>query len=367
MSEYIKELQTDSIVLDPMMGSGTFLLSAAASGHPAIGYDSDPLAVLIANAAAWVGDDDAVMERAHEIVRLEAGSQFSMADEESQTFANYWFDSVSQRSLAALAAGIAASDPSMHAVLWCGFSRLIITKDAGASRARDVSHSRPHVVRDKASFDPLMRFVAAVRTVLSRRRGLTEEARQRLTIARGDARAMPLEAGTVDAIMTSPPYLTAIDYLRGHRLALVWMGYSVADLRELRGTNIGAERGALDDPQLSAIRAETLSGDLNSRKTRIYNRYLLDLQSLLTEMGRVLKPGGSATFVVANSNHGGTSVRVDDALSFIGSAVGFQESNRRTREIPRSRRYLPPPTLEGSALDLRMGIETILTLTKNRA
>jgi ribosomal protein L11 methylase PrmA len=43
-------------VLDPMAGSGTTLVAARMRGHEAIGFDRDPLAVLIAG--AWASDVD---------------------------------------------------------------------------------------------------------------------------------------------------------------------------------------------------------------------------------------------------------------------------------------------------------------------
>ena len=43
----------------------------------------------------------------------------------------------------------------------------------------------------------------------------------------------------------SPPYLTAIDYLRGHRLALVWFGSGILDQRSVRAGSIGAESSAI--------------------------------------------------------------------------------------------------------------------------
>ena len=33
-----------------------------------------------------------------------------------------------------------------------------------------------------------------------------------------------MQQGSVDLTVTSPPYLNAIDYLRGHKMSLVWMG-----------------------------------------------------------------------------------------------------------------------------------------------
>ena len=46
--ERLKLLDDSSLVLDPMAGSGVVLRQAIALGHEAIGFDMDPLAVLMA-------------------------------------------------------------------------------------------------------------------------------------------------------------------------------------------------------------------------------------------------------------------------------------------------------------------------------
>jgi hypothetical protein len=50
------ESSTPLRVLDPMAGSGTTLVAARLRGHEAVGFDRDPLAVLIAS--TWVADHD---------------------------------------------------------------------------------------------------------------------------------------------------------------------------------------------------------------------------------------------------------------------------------------------------------------------
>src|SRR5439155_17289008 len=90
------------------------------------------------------------------------------ADEETRRFIRYWFDDYVRRQLAALAAAIGRThDAAVREALWCGFSRLIITKQAGASLALDLSHSRPHRKFDRAPIKPFDRFSSAVDLVVS--------------------------------------------------------------------------------------------------------------------------------------------------------------------------------------------------------
>jgi hypothetical protein len=101
-------------------------------------------------------------------------------------------------------------------ILWCAFSRLIITKQAGASLALDVAHSRPHKVSDKTVIRPIAQFETAVHAVVSAIPFRTPHPSPRASIRRADARKLPVDDSTVDVAICSPPYLNAIDYLRGH-------------------------------------------------------------------------------------------------------------------------------------------------------
>jgi hypothetical protein len=362
----LKNLPRDLLLLDPMMGSGSFVLEAAREGYKCIGVDSDPLAVLISSAAASLCAADAAQAAGDAVA---AGPRATISDlgvdDETRDFIDFWFDPIARDKLATLAVAIRDSDPVVRDVLWCAFSRLIITKTLGASRARDVSHSRPHVVRDEAAIDPIGRFSGSVAEVLRKRTGFNADQRANLTLLRGDARALPLADGRVGAIVTSPPYLTAIDYLRGHRLSLVWMGYSIAALRDLRGQNIGSERGAPRPDHLRQVFAATVQGEVSPRREAVINRYLGDLDELLRELARVTSSNGTVTFVVANSTHSGTAIKIDDALAELGPATGLTEQHRIQRLLPTKSRYLPPPTSGGGKLDSRMRCETILTFSRS--
>lgn len=365
VSAQLHSLPPDVLLLDPMMGSGSFVIEAVRDGYECIGVDSDPLAILITAAAASDADAEVIRAASKTVLETpEATIDDLGVNAETREFIDYWFDPTARDKLARLAIGIHDSPDEAKDILWCAFSRLIITKTKGASRARDVSHSRPHVVREHAAIDPVERFPSSVDEVLRKRAGLSAAERSSLTLLRGDARQLPLHDGTVGAIVTSPPYLTAIDYLRGHRLSLVWMGHSIKDLRTLRGENIGSERGVARPEYLDAVFDAAVKGAVPARRERVINRYLVDLDLLVRELSRVTCRGGTVTFVVANSNHSGTAVMIDDALSVLGASAGLVEADRIQRMLPSHSRYLPPPTSGTATLDLRMRSETILTFQK---
>ena len=223
-------------VLDPMMGSGTVLAVARSCGHRAYGCDLDPLAVLMAN--VWTSTIDRqevedtgqrTLARAKRIFSsTTTGSAYpEHSDEETRRFLRFWFDDYARRQLAALAAAIAPiRRRGVRDLLWVAFSRLIISKQTGASRAMDLPHSRPHRVFDRAPTKPLVSFSNAVKRVAmncpQRLRGVKVGPRAHVQIA--DARALKFGAGSFDLVVTSPPYLNAIDYLRCSKFSLVWMG-----------------------------------------------------------------------------------------------------------------------------------------------
>src|SRR5712664_3883833 len=58
----------ESRVLDPMMGSGTVLAMARAQGHHGIGFDIDPLAVLISKVWTTTFDSEEILDEADDVL-----------------------------------------------------------------------------------------------------------------------------------------------------------------------------------------------------------------------------------------------------------------------------------------------------------
>jgi DNA modification methylase len=168
--------------------------------------------------------------------------------------------------------------------------------------------------------------------------------------------------GAVDSILTSPPYLNAIDYLRGHRLSLIWLGHTIKDLRNIRSSCIGSERAAdaSGDREAEAVRTAMGAVDeLPSRYGGMVGRFANDVLKMLREVARVLSPTGSATFVVGNSCLKGIFVHNSEAVVEAAQLAGLTLVSRSERELPTRHRYLPTP--DTGMLGKRMKTETILT------
>lgn len=365
-------------VLDPMAGSGTVLAVAQASGHTALGFDTDPLAVLMARVWTTPFCPETVVAKSKEVLRrarklcqdLPLREAYPEdANAETRKFIRYWFDGRARRQLTSLATAIdRLRHDQIRDALWCAFSRLIITKQAGASRAMDLSHSRPHRTFEKAPILPFEKFIATAKVVANNCVSTIENERTPLSIVRrGDARSLPIESDSVDLVITSPPYLNAIDYIRCNKFSLVWMGHQISSLRATRADNIGTEIALPSDLNTDEVRdAVQRIGDisiLGRRYEGILNRYIHDMSKALNEIWRVLRPNGRAILVIGNSTIRGTFIRNSDALSFLAERSGLCLENRSTRELPPNRRYLPPPSTKnaGSKLQVRMRSEVVLT------
>ena len=187
---------------------------------------------------------------------------------------------------------------------------------------------------------------------------------------RGDLGLLATES--VDLIITSPPYLNAIDYLRCSKFSLVWMGYSVGGLRRLRSTTVGTEVGldARDDQEIQRNSCADL--ELAAEAARQDKRPCSLATSKTCNAPSARPPeycanNGRAVYVVGENTVRDTFIR--NALIVETAASALQDSAasaRHSRELPANRRYLPPPSeqSEAATLDNRLRREVILTFQK---
>lgn len=359
-----------AVVLDPMCGSGTVVRLAAEQGRIGIGVDLDPLAVRITRTACHPGWAEDLEERAE--VVLARASRLSgklpdwiARDPETRAFVEYWFAPEQADDLSRIAR-VLINAPRRDDPLRIAFSRMIVTKERGASLARDTSHSRPHKVTETNDYVVFDEFRRSARKLVTLIEGTTIKHRPRIRI--DDARSLAfLDVASVDLCLTSPPYLNAIDYLRGHKLALVWMGWTASAIRELRSESVGVERGiAKVRPAVRQIAEAAVPrlGDLPTRRQGMVLRFTDDMDRLARSLARVTKPGGHLVLVVADSQLKGIPISNAEVCARAAASNKFILAKRDERVLPAQHRYLPPPTTATGALATRMKHEIIFTFER---
>lgn len=374
--ESLRSLPANSSVLDPMSGSGTVLRQATELGHTAYGFDVDPLAVLMARVWTSPANDQKIGDLNDALLGLAADLKppplEEFVDTETCTFIRYWFSEPQIEALTRISSALSmmrytsseGEERLALDVLALNLSRIIVTKEQCASLARDTSHSRPHRVALTSNYNVYEGYAQSLKHLRERLKANPAEARVEVDL--GDARRLDQVASrSIDAVVTSPPYLNAIDYLRGHRMALVWLGWSISSLRNIRSGSIGAERApepdANDDDIQEIVDAMLEGASVAPRHLRMIRRYAHDLQSSTREVARVLKEGACATFVVGNSCLKGIFIKNAEGLARVALAAGLKEVARSERDLPQASRYLP---VTGVTLAKRMRTETVLTFRR---
>ena len=376
--EKISSLKKGQTILDPMCGSGMVLSQAAKHGLMSIGYDLDPLARLISRVGATrIKEEKArntlavLLSCCEKDQRKNTVSKLSWIDKDEETFkfVRFWFNLKQEHQLRLLSKYLVVmpvtTDPKILNILKVAVSRLIITKEPKASLARDTAHSRPHRTITSNDFDIFEELPASLNRVLRALHipDLKTDAKTYL----GDARKLTrIKNSSVDAIITSPPYLNAIDYMRGHKLSLVWWGYSLDKLRKIRSSSIGAERmlnsnaSELFENLVDRLRLT----ELDNKNYYMLWRYFVDLTNQTKESARVLKTKGTAMYVIGNSNLKGIYIQNSEMLKTAAELAGLKLTHETTRKILDGRRYLPMQVHSTNALSTRMRTEHIIEFSK---
>jgi SAM-dependent methyltransferase len=379
-----------------MMGSGTTLVEACLYGRRSIGIDIDPLACLIAKAKATPVTPSelrpanrVLLTTIEELQTANAAAcQTGILPDEWQTDDPFpqlpnlqrWFAPQVQVALLLLKRAIRLTPaPDDIKTLWyVAFSSIIVARTSVAN-ARDIVHSRHHYHEHDALPNAIDRFRRRLRMFERRAADYSEACANILHIPpevhHADARRLGLPDDSVDFVLTSPPYCNAIDYTRAHRFAIAWLAdvldLNLDDYVRLGRTYIGSDRAIstldaapLGLPAVDGITARVSQQD--ATRGHLVARYFLDMQQVLSEIGRILRPGCHAVLVVCPSNIRRIPIAWHEAFCTIGEHLPAGQRLHHVQVIERTindrRRLLP--YMNGNQLAQRMRTEYVLVLRK---
>ncbi|MDP9151718.1 MAG: site-specific DNA-methyltransferase [Myxococcota bacterium] len=315
--------QAGQMLLDPFCGSGTVIVEAMIAGRQVTGTDLNPLAIRLARLKTTPRGKAAC----HEIVAA-AQSIAAMADQRREQRAGSSrsypredvaaFDPHVLLELDSLRAGIGGlrggtSGSNVREALELVLSAILLkvsrkTSDTSDARApRRIAAGYPARLFARKA-DELSRRLAEFAALLG-----PDATPSRVTVDDA-ARLRTVAAGSVDAVVTSPPYVATYDYLAHHALRMRWLEI---DARELHAGEMGARRRyATLDPRAA------------------HDAWSRELDATLREMSRVCRKGGRIVLLVADSAVRGEALRADSMVAAVASKSGLALIARASQRRP---------------------------------
>ena len=375
----IVKLPKGGVVLDPMCGSGTTLVEARLSGRTAYGLDMNPLSVFITDVKcrALTLDPGALM-RACDALRREltapprGGDRGRLAGlaTRDREYLERWFAGRTLRELDRIDAAVRRlPTPTLRRFYLVCLSNIL----RGVSQQKNDDLRVRREETELAAGETIARFLdqaaRSTRTVaafLAERGGA---AVGRHAVREADARqaadALPSLAGKVDAVITSPPYATALPYLDTDRLSLVYLGLLPREHHRTRDTTMIGNREVTTGTRaeywgyfaanksrlprsvrgvIQRIDRLNAGGEAGFRRRNLpalLSKYFFDMREVMRQTFWLLRPGGTLFLVIGNNRTtaGGRAVeiRTADYLGEIGREIGFRPAGDMAMDMLVSR------------------------------
>lgn len=369
VDQSLEELaESAELVLDPWNGTGTTTVVAASKNVSAVGFDVNPALVVVSRArllgaGVWASIDPL----GHDVVSHAAGIEL---DEDPLRF---WFAPRAAGSIRGLQQSVhrllvdsgTASQPAYEGA--SGMSTLAAFFYTVLFRTVRV------LIAPRAGTNPTWwkrveeadRLAPSLEEIVTQFRASTTELAAGLhrdnydggvdvRVELGDSRCLPIEEGTVEAVVGSPPYCTRIDYGVATRPELAVLGAGEPDIKLLRNRMVGTptmtgehgtpERWGPTATVFLAAVAGHASKASGGYYTNYFRQYYAGMWSSLGELRRVIRDGAPAVLVVQDNYYKNLHNDTAKILGEMAVALGFESAERHDFPVIRNRASMNPRT-----------------------
>ena len=332
------------VMMDPFAGSGTSLLEANLGGMRAIGFDINPLAVLISRVKTTpipAGElDNSILEYRQGIDGIDPQS-FPMP---RITNGEYWFGRNAEDGLRRIAGFIETRGewtPEQKRFFNLAFSKTVRVCSWANQREFKLMRIAGHLDHAPNPVEVMDRHLEKAAAMVG---ALAEVGLRAATTAEvadvndGLTRSLP----PIDLILSSPPYgdsRTTVAYGLFSRLSNEWMG--VRSAGALDGRMIGGRLQAADAgietevAELTSAVAEI--SDVDGERARRVKAFFVDYEAVVRECIASLRPGGVICFVTGDRRVRGVSIPLAAVTGRLFRAYGCEVEKVVRRRIPRKR------------------------------
>ncbi|MHA1781681.1 MAG: DNA methyltransferase [Candidatus Thorarchaeota archaeon] len=365
-------------IWDPFCGSGTVLVESMLLERKSIGTDLNPFAIFLSKVKTSPIEPDTLSVASRKIIEQVLTLKPGDAEAQIPLIHNidYWFKKYVQKDLGqilALVNGVEDSDLR-------DFFRLCF-----ASTVRDVSNMKKgefKIVRMKA--DKLKRFHPEVASIFVKHvqrcvplmksfyAALVDKGVYAPKIIEIDNRVAPIDPGSVDLVVTSPPYGdsgTTVAYGQYSKYPALWIGLEHEDVVSVDKRSLGGSNkhdhsdGDLESKSLSAIYQQVRAKSQKRAKQLL--GFFNDLDGSLLSIYDKMRSDSRVCIVLGNRLMSRVRIPTHVIVSELGEAMGFELEQTIPRKIPTKR--MPwqnaPENVEGEKADT-MHNEHIVILHK---
>ncbi len=362
--EIIKNFSKEGdYLLDPFMGSGVVAGESLISGRNFVGYDINPLAVLISKVRTTPLQFNMLFETLEHILKT-----FRCQKPEDVEFPNvhYWFDEDVIKNLSKLRQVVFNIERSEVG----DFFKVVFSETVRrVSRAR---YEEFKLVRRKDNNVPDV--IKTFREVSLKNIGLLTDFYSKFTPRnvflkleeRNIMDGIPLEDNFIDLVITSPPYgdsKTTVAYGQFSRLSLRWLGLEENVDRASLGAKPKDVHSGLPSNILYKYIEEIASKD--ERRAKEVFSFYADLYACIQIIAKKVKEKGFVCFVVGNRRVKGFELPTDKISADFFESQGFEHQKTIVRTISNKRMPVKnsPSNIRGEN-DFTMRYEYIVILRK---
>jgi len=351
-------------VLDPFMGSGVVAGESLINERNFIGYDINPLAVLISKVRTTPIQSNILLEAIDNISRSYKYKKPEMVNFHN---INYWFDEDVIKNLSKLKQAIfIIENNEVRNFFEVAFSETV-------RRVSKTKYNEFKLLRkqEKGNNSDVLR---VFREVSIKNIGLLTNFYRKFVPSkialrleeRNIINGIPLEDGTIDLVITSPPYgdsKTTVAYGQFSRLSLRWLGLE----EQVDKTSLGAKPKDISAGLPSPLLYEFIEkiADKDEKRAKEVFSFYNDLYNSIQIIARKVKKQGYVCFVVGNRRVKGLEIPTDKISADFFEYQNFEHHKTIIRAISNKRMPIEnaPSNVKGEK-DFTMRYEYIVILKK---
>jgi len=334
-----EETKEGDVIADLFAGCGTTLVEAKIQGRKSIGVDINPVANLITKVKINPIIHTRLTKQFDNFIKII--ENYKESDFYNRNFherIDYWFEQENKNKIAFLYEKI-LEEKNLKIRNFFLVSLSHILKNC--SRWLQ-SSTKPQIDPNKKIQDPFKNFEKHTRQMLRKNKEFYEKLKNEKNleteckIKKGDARNTKIEENSINAIITSPPYVTSYEYADIHQLTGYWYEY-ISNLPKFRKKFIGTFYSLNKSANCNSTMAQKTVDKLlekDDRTAREVANYFNDMKSVAEEMYRIVKKKGIVCVVIGNTIFKEVKIKAAEIFFDMLKSTGFKEEKIIKRSIP---------------------------------